>query len=231
MTSGRVGPLRLALGWLTVVAVTATVTTTVVTRVGQDVAGELEQRLPSSTATLPSTTVTSTAGGTLVPGPTTTGPTRDPAVLPPPAEPGGTATQAPREASTGSAAAGAPTGPVVAGRSAGPPVDGDTGAGAPAPEGPSSTSDVPAGSRTTAQTGGRASTSPTTSFSTPGGSLTARCSDGQLQLRSVTPSNGYRYEVEREDGGLRATFKSDSREDGLLVTCRSGQPVLVLTGS
>lgn len=230
MTSGRAGPLRLALGWLTVVAVTATVTTTVVTRVGQDVAGELEQPLPSATATLPSTTVTSTAGGTLVPGPTTTGPSPDPALLPP-AEPGGTQTQAPHEASTRSADTVAPIGPVVAGRTDSPPVDGDTSAAAPGPEGPSSTSDAPAGSRTTAQPDGRASTSPTASFSTTGGSLTARCGDGQVQLRSVTPSNGYRYEVEREDGGIRATFKSDSREDRLLVTCRSGQPVLVLKDS
>src|SRR6476620_2397905 len=208
MTSGRAGPVRLALGWLTVVAVTATVTTTVVTRVGQDVAGELEQPLPSATATLPSATVTSTAGGTLVRGPTTTGSSPDPTLLPP-AEPGATATQAPHEASTRSAASVAPIGPVVAGRTDGPPADGDT----------------------TAQPDLRASTSPTASFSTTGGSLTARCPDGQVQLRSVTPSNGYRYEVEREDGGVRATFKSDSREVSLLVTCRSGQPVLVLKGS
>ncbi|WP_028785374.1 hypothetical protein [Terracoccus sp. 273MFTsu3.1] len=230
MTSGRAGPVRLALGWLAVVAVTATLTTTVVTRVGQDVAGELEQPLPSATAMVPSTTVTSTAGGSVAPRPATTGLSPD-AGLPPTTGPGGTATLPPREPPTGTAVSVAPIGPVAAGRTDRRPADGDTGAGVQAPDGPPSTSGSPSGSATTAPTGGTASTSPTASFSATGGSLTARCSDGQVQLRSVTPSNGYRYEVEREDDGLRATFKSDAREDRLLVACRSGRPVLVLKDS
>ena len=230
MTSGRAGPVRLALGWLTVVVVTATVTTTVVTRVGQDVAGELEQPLPAATATVPSTSVTSSAGRTLLPRTTTRGPSPAPG-RPPSAGPGVTATLSPHEAPTGSEASVAPIGPVVAGRIDRPPAHGNTGTGVQAPDGPSSTSDAPAESRTPAQPDARAPTSPTASFSATGGSLTARCADGQVQLRSVTPSNGYRYEVEPEDGGIRATFTSDAREDRLLVTCRSGRPVLVLEDS
>lgn len=50
----RGGSLRLLLGWVLVVVVTAAVTSLVVTRVGQDVAGELLQPLPVVTGTLPS---------------------------------------------------------------------------------------------------------------------------------------------------------------------------------
>ncbi len=65
-----------------------------------------------------------------------------------------------------------------------------------------------------------------------GGTLAVRCRDGGPVTRSVTPSDGYRFEVEvdREKSTVRVVFSNESREDHLAVTCRGAVPVRTSAG-
>ena len=59
-----------------------------------------------------------------------------------------------------------------------------------------------------------------------GGTVAVRCRDTEPVARSVTPVDGYRFEVEveREPPTLRVKFSNEAREDHLSVTCRGGVP-------
>lgn len=55
--------------------------------------------------------------------------------------------------------------------------------------------------------------------------MTVRCAGSRPGLESATPSNGYRFEVEREGPGeLEVTFKSATREVKVVARCSGGVP-------
>lgn len=215
MTTRRVALLRAVAGWLAVVVLTALVTTLVVTRVGQDVAGELEQPLPgttSDTLALP-TAPASGSGTTRTPGPS------DDAGAP-------TGTRAP---AAGSDERPTPDEPA--------PTSGDVTTELPGrtPTGPTPTPEVgatPDGRRTSSTPSTTAGTAVTTaSFSAEGGVVRIGCRGRDAQVRAVAPHNGYRFEVEAEGPTAHVHFTNGSREDEIEVSCRSGRPVRSGTGS
>lgn len=61
-----------------------------------------------------------------------------------------------------------------------------------------------------------------------GGSVLARCVDGQVSLDWWTPQQGYRTDdVDRGPGHeARVKFESAAREVELRISCRGGAPVL-----
>ncbi|MEO7754459.1 MAG: hypothetical protein ABIS35_13700 [Terracoccus sp.] len=221
------------LSWVVVVAVTAVVTTWVVTGVGRDVAGELEQPLP----TLAALTAAPSRGGAVEPPPASdTGPSGG---APSPSS-GATslapADETPRPRTPATSARGTAGGaarptdeavttptpesrPRGTGRST-PPV-------APDSNPTRRATPVEPAPTTRAATPPRPPAATTVTFSVSGGTVAVRCRDSDPVTRSVTPSDGYRFEVEvdREKSTVRVVFSNESREDHLAVTCRGDTPV------
>jgi hypothetical protein len=58
------------------------------------------------------------------------------------------------------------------------------------------------------------------------GTVTVTCEGGRVRLQGATPANGYRVEVEQEDGAVVVQFQRDDPEDEVQVraTCVDGQP-------
>ncbi len=240
-SAGAPGPLRMLLAWLLVVVVTGAATTWVVTRVGQDVAGELRQPVPTIAATAERTPPAVAAGrpgasgsetAPTGPGPTDDGqpgsgpePTGTPvASVPPsrpssPSSPGAGATRQ-RDSSPGSApeptaGGGSPSSPEP---TRGDSEDATTAAPRPSPAVPSPRRSTVPRPTPVAATG---------TFSVAGGTIAVRCPASGPVTRSVTPGDGYRFEVEvdREKATVKVTFSNESREDHLVVGCRGGVPV------
>jgi hypothetical protein len=58
------------------------------------------------------------------------------------------------------------------------------------------------------------------------GTVTVTCDGSLVRLQGATPSNGYRVEVEQEDGAVVVQFERDDPEDEVHVraTCVDGRP-------
>ena len=52
----------------------------------------------------------------------------------------------------------------------------------------------------------------------------ASCEDGVVQLVSLRPRDGWRFDKETEHGRLEVGFRGDSRQVELLLTCVRGVP-------
>jgi hypothetical protein len=193
--------VRHALSWVLVVIVTATVTTLVVGRVGEDVAGELTTAPPLQASR---TTSTPPAGRS-----TSSSPTPPAAPTSTPSPEGAESEPAPRPAARTPRATASPR----------PSPRADDGG----PEGSSTAS----GPRTTSSP----SAGTTRTFSTGGGAVVAGCRGGRPYAKSVTPRYGYAFKTETDEHELTVKFTGSGNEYTLHIGCRSGTPVLVESDS
>lgn len=89
-----------------------------------------------------------------------------------------------------------------------------SGSGAPSPTtGPSNT---PGGGLATTQ-----------AFTSSGGNVRVACVGSRLDVLSVRPRDGWRFEKRQEDDSLEVTFRMESAEAEVKIRCRSGVPTLV----
>ena len=70
----------------------------------------------------------------------------------------------------------------------------------------------------------------TASFTSDGGTVVASCTDGQVELVSIRPRDGWRFEKESEHGGLEVAFRGDGQQVELLLRCVDGVPTSVQEG-
>lgn len=64
----------------------------------------------------------------------------------------------------------------------------------------------------------------TASFPTAAGTVVASCADSVISLQSITVSDGWAYETEREHENLSVHFRAGDREIELELRCRDGRP-------
>jgi hypothetical protein len=64
----------------------------------------------------------------------------------------------------------------------------------------------------------------------PPGLVVVRCDGSRTTLRSATPSNGYRVEVDRGTERIEVQFKSAAREYKVEARCSSGVPRFTVEG-
>jgi hypothetical protein len=64
----------------------------------------------------------------------------------------------------------------------------------------------------------------------PPGLVTVRCDGSRTTLRSATPSNGYRVEVDRGAARIEVHFESASREYKVVARCSGGVPRFAVEG-
>lgn len=64
---------------------------------------------------------------------------------------------------------------------------------------------------------------PTEVVTSPGGTIVARCTDGAVEVVSVTPAQGFRLHEEHE--GSRVRFRSQEADVEVDLSCQDGRPV------
>lgn len=64
----------------------------------------------------------------------------------------------------------------------------------------------------------------------PPGLVTVGCDGARITLRSATPSNGYRVEVDRGSQRIEVHFQSTSREYQVVARCSGGVPGFAVEG-
>jgi hypothetical protein len=64
----------------------------------------------------------------------------------------------------------------------------------------------------------------------PPGLVTVRCDGSRTTLRSATPNNGYRVEVDRGTVRIEAHFQSAAREYKVVARCSGGVPRFAVEG-
>ncbi len=121
----------------------------------------------------------------------------------------------PRVATNAASRTGGPTNP-AGGTGTRSPVQDRTSATTPAAGTPRSTPPTPPSAPSMA------------GFTVTGGTVSATCVDGRPQVRSVTPRNGYSFEISRDET-LEVTFHGGGNleDDEVRVRCENGVPRLL----
>ena len=65
-------------------------------------------------------------------------------------------------------------------------------------------------------------------IATAGGTVLARCTDGQAEVVSATPAQGFRVQTEEEDGGPRVRFRAGDVRIEVNLSCADGRPVAAI---